>query len=143
MELISKNVKAKELRNAKLLIHSACLADEYPEILSRFSKDHIPLSVCLEELHINKIGFKLNNILHLSKIREVDILTMDGSPHCIQLHFLGEHLTRSLNVKIPISHYVVEKGTVYKVSVKAIRLARHLSMCMRLLNEVGVDIDNS
>ncbi|RLE55964.1 MAG: hypothetical protein DRJ26_00035 [Candidatus Methanomethylicota archaeon] len=136
-ELLSTSVKSKMLRGASLLIYSKCIEQEYPGILREFSDGRVALGVCMELLHMNMVGFKLLNIVKLSNVKELEILTMDGSPHCIQLHFIGEHINRALGEPIPLTHYVIEKGKVFKVSTKVIKLARHLSECAKLLGGDG------
>ena len=131
--LLSTSVKSGSLRGSKLLVYSECLKDEYPEILRFFQDENLSLSVCMERTHINKVGFKLFNIIKLSGIVELNILTIDGSPHCIQLHFLGEHFKRALGVSIPINHYVIEKGKIFSIPIEAIKLARHLSQCIKYI----------
>jgi len=132
-ELLSTSVKSKMLSGASLLVYSKCIEQEYPEILREFSNGRVPLGVCMELIHMNKVGFKILSIVKLSGIRELVILTVDGSPHCIQLHFIGEHIKRVLDERTPIMHYVIEKGKVFEISTEVIRLARHLSKCAELL----------
>ncbi len=81
-------------------------------------------------------GFKLSTILATAKPRDVTVLTMEGSPHCAQLHFVAEqvkHLTKS---KAEVKHYVVlDENRVEEISAEAVRCARHLSEVQKLLRE--------
>jgi hypothetical protein len=61
------------------------------------------------------------------EILRVAALTIDGSPHCIQLHFLIEDIKRHFTPEVETDHYVVEKGNVHQVSAAAVKRARHLS----------------
>ncbi len=132
--LMSMSVTSRKLRGARILIYSKCIEEEYPKVLSDFSRDFILLGVCMEELHMDCVGFKIMSIIRFSKPEKIAILTMDGSPHCIQLHFLGEHIGRVMELSEEfIDHYVIEKGELIKVPREAIRIARHLSQCAKLL----------
>ena len=135
--LLSISVTSKTLQNASLLVYSKCIEKEYPEILKKFTKNRIPLPICMEEHHIDSIGFKLISIITLSNPYEIVILTMDGSPHCIQLHFLGEHINKILKDKGTINHYNIEYGKIIKIPQKTIKIARHLSQCLMLSNRSG------
>lgn len=135
--LLSISVTSKTLQNASLLIYSKCIEKECPEILGKFAKNRVPLSICMEECHMDNVGFKLISIITFSKPHEIVILTMDGSPHCIQLHFLGEHINKILKNKVTIIHYVIEKGNIIKIPQKTIKIARHLSQCLMLSNKLG------
>jgi hypothetical protein len=87
----------------------------------------VVLSVCLEETHANQAGFKIGSIVSYSQIGRLTALTVDGSPHCVQLHFLIEDIKRHFTPEVETDHYVVEKGIVHQVSAAAVKLARHLS----------------
>jgi len=125
--LLSTAVNSKLLRDKHLLLYSKCIEHEHPEILRRFKEGKTALSVCLTEEHINDIGFKLATILLMAKPKEITVLTMDGSPHCIQLHFATRQAKRLTNSKTKINHHVIEKGKVYQIEDTTIRTARHLT----------------
>lgn len=85
-------------------------------------------SLCLEKLHYNQLAAKLFNILALGRVKKVGFLTVDGSPHCIQMHFASKYLKRGLKEKVEFKHYVVAKdGDVFKVQMEEIDKARNLS----------------
>lgn len=134
-KLIHVNACSHVIRKLKrILIYGTCLRDEYPEVLYEFSKDYVPLAVCLEEEHMNMVGFKLATIMNSCKPIEIVVLTVDGSPHCVQLHMMVEEclkLVPGINVK----HYVIYKGETIEVSSKAIKTARYLTKVKKLLRE--------
>ncbi|MCS7365202.1 MAG: 4Fe-4S ferredoxin [archaeon GB-1867-035] len=133
MSLLSTSVTSRQLKGENLLVYGKCIEVEFPDILRRFSQNRIPLSVCMETVHMNVVGFKLLNIIRLSKIKSLTILTPDGSPHCIQLHYIGEHIKRALGESLPIKHFVIEKGKVFEIPIRVVRLSRHLSECNELM----------
>jgi len=136
MELLSTNVKSKVLREGPLLLYGTCVEAEAPEVFKEFSKARIPLSVCLEKEHMDKVGFKIATIIMTSDPKEITVLTMDGSPHCLQLHLAAEQAKRIAKSGVSIRHFVIEEDRSIEVSQDAVETARHLSRIQKLL-EVG------
>jgi hypothetical protein len=138
MYILESNVgDARFQRTRKLLLYGTCVPDRYPEIFKEFAEGRTPVHACLEDLHMDHVGYKLVNIIKYSKIEELIILTVDGSPHCYQLHVLGQDLKRHFisEGEVEISHYVIEKGKVHEISYQAITVARHLHRVQKLLNQ--------
>lgn len=129
-ELLRTNVKSRHI-DRKILVHGACIPVEHPEIFGKFAEG-TALSVCLEEEHINKVAWKLASIVRGRGVEELTVLTVDGSPHCVQLHNAAEDV-RALFPKLEVRHYVIEKGKVFKVGPEAVRKSRHLSEVESLL----------
>ncbi|MFW9804377.1 MAG: 4Fe-4S ferredoxin [Candidatus Thorarchaeota archaeon] len=125
------NVGDPHLREkGRILIIGSCMNSRYPEIVEEHRErdgGSAVLSVCLEETHANQAGFKIGSIVRYSQISRLTALTVDGSPHCVQLHFLIEDIKRHFTPEVETDHYVVEKGAVHQVSAAAIKRARHLS----------------
>ncbi len=134
--ILECNVGDKRFQTThKLLLYGTCVPDRYPEIFEQFTLGRTPIHACLEALYVDQVGYKLVSIIKYSKISELTILTIDGSPHCYQLHVLGQDLLRHFSNagELAISHYVIEKGEVFEISYKAITTARHLSWVQKLL----------
>ncbi|MHA1925643.1 MAG: 4Fe-4S ferredoxin [Candidatus Thorarchaeota archaeon] len=129
--LMCTNVGDPRLRErGKILLIGSCLKNRYPDIVEKHQESNggsVVLSVCLEETHANQAGFKIGSIVSYSQIGRLTALTVDGSPHCVQLHFLIEDIKRHFTPEVETDHYVVEKGIVHQVSAAAVKLARHLS----------------
>ncbi len=125
------NVGDPRLREkGRILIIGSCLSARYPDIVEKHRErdgGSAVLSVCLEETHANQAGFKIGSIVSYSQIERLTALTVDGSPHCVQLHFLIEDIKRHFTPEVETDHYVVEKGVVHQVSDAEIKIARHLS----------------
>ena len=134
--LMRINVGDKRLRKkGKLLLVGSCM-DRFPEIVKELSeKDsgQAVLHVCLEETHVNQAGFKIGSIVKYSDISEVTALTVDGSPHCVQLHYVIDDVKKHFAPEIETKHYVVEKGNVHEISTAAVKRSRHLSKIQRML----------
>jgi hypothetical protein len=135
--LMRVNVGDQILREkGKLLLIGSCM-DRYPKIVQDFSDRNggfTGLHVCLEETHVNQAGFKIGSIIKYASITDIAVLTVDGSPHCIQLHYVVEDIKRHFAPEIVTTHYVVEKGTVHEVSAEAVKLSRHLSKIQKQLD---------
>lgn len=135
--LMRINVGDKRLRNnGKLLLIGSCM-DRYPEIVKEFTGrdgDHTVLHVCFEETHVNQAGFKIGSIVKYSGITEVTALTVDGSPHCVQLHYVIDDVKRHFAPEIETKHFVVEKGKVHEISSAAVKKSRHLSKIQKMIS---------
>ncbi|MFX0053839.1 MAG: hypothetical protein ACFFAD_02810 [Candidatus Hermodarchaeota archaeon] len=125
------NVGDPHLREkGRILLIGSCMNSRYPEIVEEYRErggGSAVLNICLEETHANQAGFKIGSIVRYSQISKLTALTVDGSPHCVQLHFLIEDIKRHFTPEVETDHYVVEKGIVHQVSAAAIKRARHLS----------------
>ena len=136
--LMDVNVCSRKIRNVKkLLIYGTCVRDEYPEIFSKFSKDRIPLAVCLEKEHFNMVALKLASLVARLDLEELVVLTVDGSPHCVQLHMVVEEVAK-ITRKLKARHFVIEEGKAIEVSEKAVKTARYLSRIQKLLNKASL-----
>ncbi|MHA1263760.1 MAG: hypothetical protein ACTSRS_00850 [Candidatus Helarchaeota archaeon] len=135
--ILECNVGDERFRKTRrLLLYGTCLPDRYPKIFQEFAEGRAPVHACLEDLHMDHVGYKLVNIIKFSKIQELTILTIDGSPHCYQLHVLGQDILRHFTSEgeVHVSHFVIEKGTIYEISYQAITVARHLHRVQKLIN---------
>jgi hypothetical protein len=106
------------------------MSTRYPDIVEEYQGQnggYAVLIVCLEETHANQAGFKIASIVRYSQIERMTALTIDGSPHCVQLHFLIEDIKRHFTPEVETDHYVVEKGIVHQISAASVKRARHLS----------------
>ena len=125
--LLSTSVAARALRGARVLLYSECLRDEWPEVLAEEAKGHLALCACLERDHVCHITAKLATMIIMGAPKAFKVLTVDGSPHCIQLHFAIGQALRITGRELPVEHLVVEKGRLYKIEPATVRAARHLS----------------
>ncbi len=134
--LMRINVGDTRLRDkGKLLLVGSCM-DRFPEIVKEFSDrdgGQAVLHVCLEETHVNQAGFKIGSIVKYSGISEISALTVDGSPHCVQLHYVIDDVKRHFAPEIETKHFVVEKGKVHEISTNAVKRSRHLSKIQKML----------
>jgi hypothetical protein len=134
------NVGDKRMREkGNLLLIGTCMNDRFPSIVEEYSKSNggqAVLHVCLEETHVNQAGFKIGSIIRYSGIKKVTVLTVDGSPHCVQLHYVIEDIKRHFTSDIEITHFVVEKGKVHEISDRAVKKSRHLSKIQTMTEKI-------
>ena len=132
MEIMSTNAKGKYIRGKKLLLYGSCI-DENPEFLADF-KNYTPLSFCPEKEHINMLFYKLITMMSVAK--ELVILTKDGSPHCVQMHYIAQEVLRYSEKKFPLRHFVINDGRIIEVSPEDIKLSRYLSKIKKLRKSI-------
>jgi hypothetical protein len=126
MDLITTNVYSKNLTD-KVIIYGACLEDEWPDIVNEVAKGKTRLSVCPECIHISTIVEKVASMLAKSDVRELTVLTKDGSPHCIGLHYAVEWARTMSRSNVKLIYYVIEHGKLFHVPEERIKEKRHLS----------------
>ncbi len=133
--LLSTNVGDAELREkGNVLLVGTCALKRYPSIVEEYAKKDVEkaiLPVCMEEVHMNHAGYKIASIVRYAHIRKLTALTIDGSPHCVQLHYVVEDIQRHFTPEIETEHFVIEKGEVVRISPTAVKRSRHLSKIER------------
>lgn len=139
-KLINVNARSRIFRDKrKLLIIGRCVELEHPSILAKYleSGEYGVLSVCLETEHVNMVGFKLAGIIARNNLEEIVVLTVDGSMHCTQLHWMVEEVFKIIKCdNIKRKHIVIYKGREYEVNEKAVKISRYLYHVNRLLSRV-------
>jgi hypothetical protein len=136
--LMRINVGDRRLREKQnLLLVGSCM-DRFPDVVKKICEEegpHSVLHVCLEETHMNQAGFKIGSIVKYSEIKKVKVLTVDGSPHCVQLHYVVEDIKRHFVPGIEVRHFVVEKGKLFEITAKAVKRSRHLSKIQKMIDD--------
>lgn len=133
--LLSTNVGSHIFRKSKqLLLMGSCVLQEYPKLVDNYARDRVCLHVCLETYHMNMAETKLACIIKKHESTELIVLTVDGSPHCFQLHIIAEDMRRYFNLETAIQHIVIEHGKPHIISGEAVKTARHLHKVQKLIN---------
>ena len=128
--------RAKEI--GKILIYGECVKDMWPQIFEKFLKDHFAVSTCLEAEHMNMVAFKLATMIKNIKPSQVTVLTVDGSPHCVQLHMTVEEvrkLVEKLSPETNYKYYVISKGELIEIPRECIKTSRYLSKIKKLIKK--------
>jgi len=136
-ELMTTNVAARDIRRKRrVLICGSCVVSEYPEIFEKYCEGRVPLIVCLEREHMNMVGFKIASMVARVPLEEIVVLTVDGSPHCVQLHMTVEEVRRIVG-ELNVRHVVIEGGRDVEVDSKCVKIARYLTKIQRMLRKLG------
>jgi hypothetical protein len=76
---------------------------------------------------MNMVAHKLALILRVGKVKKLIFASVDKSPHCIQLHYMTNELTKIINLEnVEIQNYVSDKGELVEVSADTISLSKNL-----------------
>lgn len=138
-DLMNHNVAGKTIRKLKrVLIYGTCVKYEHQKIYDLISQNRVPLAVCLEREHFNMVALKIASMLARVKLEELVVLTIDGSPHCVQLHMAIEEALKITKSKVSVKHLVIENGEVIEIPPYCVKLARYLSKIKKLQEKLGV-----
>jgi len=124
-ELMSHNIY--EFQN-QLIICGSCLPNMDNKAFEKLQQISNQIYfVCLEKIHMNMVAHKLASILKIGKVKKLIFASVDKSPHCIQLHYMTNELTKIMNLKnIKILNYVSNKGKLIEISSETISLSKNL-----------------
>jgi hypothetical protein len=124
----------------KLAVISRCLELEKPWVLEKLREEgYVVITACPEAEHINMIGFKLAGIIARCDFEEVAVVTVDGSMHCTQLHWVLEEVYKLMKPSIRRRHLVVYENNLVEISEKAVKCSRFLSIVERLLKSRSIN----
>ena len=129
--LLDTSVTSEKIKS-KILVYGTCVPEEHSGVLEEFM-DYSLFEVCMTTSSLEKIAWKLATIIRVKDTKEIAALTMDGSPHCLQLHFALADL-EEMFPRMKTKHYVTEKGVLRRVSERAVKTARHLHEIEDLIN---------
>jgi hypothetical protein len=137
--IIEVNLYNQRLKDKFLLI-GTCVKDLYPQILKNFQRLYKNIfEYCLENGHYNILFTKLVDIISTGNISRIGFLTVDESPHCIQMHFTSRYLKRISRFKLKFEHYVISKNNkIYKIEIKDINNAKKLSRLGKLIKTKSI-----
>ncbi len=126
--LAEMNAGSHMIQGVDLLVYGSCIPVEHPEMFKKVADGRVPLSACLEAEHMNMLVYKLAYMFKLKRPpSSVVVLTIDGSPHCVQLHYAVEEALRISGGEIPIKHLVIVNGKLVEVSSEQVKRSRWLS----------------
>ncbi len=135
MDLLSLNASSRLLRERRrLIVYGKCLEVERPDLIEGLGNEAVVTWACPERDHINVISLKLASILARVSLKELTILTVDGSPHCVQLHHAAEEAVKvTKSGDLSVKHLVCRGDKLIEVSPLAVKVARYLGKVERLL----------
>ena len=114
--LLDINAKSVVFRDSKkLAVISRCLELEKPWVLEKLrGEGYVAITACPEAEHINMIGFKLAGIIARCDFEEVAVVTVDGSMHCTQLHWVLEEIYKLMKPSTRRRHLVVYENSLLR-----------------------------
>ena len=92
-----------------IIIVGTCLKNMQPEGYKKLEKISKNIySLCLENTHVNMAITKIGGMSRTGKVHNIIFVTVDESPHCIQIHYIQDELREMMNLEnINIKNYVV------------------------------------
>lgn len=117
----------------KMIIMGTCLKEMQPKAYEKVLKISENIyEVCLEEIHMNMVVTKLIGMIARKNIKELYFVTVDKSPHCIQLHYIVKELENMMDLeKIKIKNYIAENNQLVEIPIEVIGLSKNLSNLKR------------
>ena len=135
-DFLSTNIGTGEIMNKKkLLLYGTCMAEKHPNVLNEYAEGRVALAVCLERDHMNMIAFKLATMVMSAKLEEIAVLTVDGSPHCVQLHQAVSEVNKLFDEPPSTHYFVVEHGKTHDIDAKTVKTSRFLSKISKLVKQ--------
>ena len=120
----------------KIIIIGSCLKSMQPKVFEKIQTMNMPIfELCLEQTHINMAITKLLGMIRARKISKVIFASVDKSPHCIQLHYLQNEITK-LGFEIEFINYVAVDNKLIKIDKNTISLSKNLSQLNDLLKKL-------
>lgn len=129
MDLMNTNAKGKNVRDKELLLYGTCV-EEHEGTLEKF-ENYSKLSFCPEKEHINMAFYKLMAMMSVAK--SLTVVTVDGSPHCVQLHYIADEVRRYSKKNFDVVHYIIRDGKIVEISSEAVKTSRYLYKVEKLL----------
>ena len=116
----------------QIIIVGSCLKAMQPKAFEELENMNLPIfELCLEQTHINMAITKLLGMIRARKISKIIFASVDNSPHCIQLHYLQDEITK-LGFEIDFINYVAVDNKLIEINKETITLSKKLSK----LNEI-------
>ena len=111
-----------------IVIMGTCLKRMQPRAYEEILKlcDNI-YELCLEETHVNMAITKIGGMLRTNKVKKIIFASVDKSPHCIQLHYIQDELSKLMNLEnVIIENYVAVDNEIYPIDAETISLSKNL-----------------
>lgn len=130
-QLMSHNIY--EFENS-LIICGSCLPNMDKQAFAKLEKMSKNIFfVCLEEIHMNMVALKIASILRLGKVKDLIFVSVDKSPHCVQLHYIRNELEKIMDLQnINIKNFVSDEGDLVEISKDVILASKCLMKIQKL-----------
>ena len=133
--LLSIWVKSPQLKGSNLVIVSECLKFGNLELFKRITNGKVALLVCPEREGVLYYG-KIATIIKCNEPKLIEVYTVDGSPHCFQVHAAINEAEFILGKKLNKRHYViVNMENIIEIDPDVVRISRYLHIVHELLSK--------
>ena len=123
--------------NETIAIMGTCLKKMQPnayESLLKLTENIYEL--CLEETHVNMAITKIGGMLRTNKIKKIIFASVDKSPHCIQLHYIQDELSKLMDLNdVEIKNFVAVDNELYEIDKETISLSKNLLKIKKIKEE--------
>ena len=120
-----------------IIVMGTCLKRMQPQAYEELLKiTNNIYELCLEETHVNMAVTKIGGMLRTKKVKKIIFASVDKSPHCIQLHYIQDELSKLMNLEnIEIENYVAVDNKLEKIDADTISLSKNLLKIKKLKEE--------
>ncbi|MEM2121651.1 MAG: hypothetical protein QXU20_03285 [Candidatus Woesearchaeota archaeon] len=134
-----KNLMSSNLYEfkGKVVICGSCIPSINKKAFSKIKKISKNIFfVCLEEIHMNMVAHKIASILRTGNVKEMYFISVDKSPHCIQLHYVRNEIEKIMqNKNFVLKNYIIVNDNLEEINSEIISLSKNLSKLKRLCNK--------
>ena len=117
----------------KIVIVGSCLKSIQPKAFEKIEAMKLPIfELCLEQTHINMAITKILGMIRAKDIKKIIFLSVDKSPHCIQLHYIQDEILK-LGFKVEFLNYVAVDGELIQITKDVISISKDLSKLNKIL----------
>ena len=112
-----------------MIVVGSCLKRMQPLAYKELEKiSDTMYNVCLEATHINMVITKIIGMISRVKMDKIVFVTVDESPHCIQLHYIEHEIRKAMNIDdLKMVHYVAVENNLIQISSDTIKKSKSLS----------------
>lgn len=110
----------------KIIVVGSCLQNMQPEAYKQLEELNLPIfELCLEQTHVNMAITKLLGMIRAKQIKKVIFASVDRSPHCIQLHYIQDEITK-LGFNVEFVNFVATENELIEIPKEVISLSKNL-----------------
>ncbi len=134
-DLLSSNVFESE---EKTILCASCLEyfdkEAWKKVLELNGKI---FKICLETHHMNMAAHKIASMIETGNIKELIFISIDKSPHCIQLQYIRKELEKQMKgFDLQYKSFVVSKGELIEIGLDTISLSKNLAELSNIKNKL-------
>ncbi len=111
-----------------MCIMGSCLEYMFPETYKKLEKEYTIYDLCLEQTHLNMALTKIIGMVVRKKVKNIIFVSVDKSPHCVQLHYIVTELRKFITEEeLNVKNYVATDKGLEEIPFEVISLSKNLS----------------